>query len=50
MTNLDDPKWPQNHDEIEAFLTIFDKAGSDYDKDEIWARWYVRREQMRRKD
>lgn len=46
--NLDDPKWPQNHDEIEAFLTVFGYADHDMTKDQIWARWEARREEMRK--
>jgi ribA/ribD-fused uncharacterized protein len=47
MTNLDDPKWPQNHDEIEAFLYAFDAAEESDDKDLIWACWQLRRDKMR---
>lgn len=45
---LDNPKWPQDHDEIEAFLTVFGYADCDMSKDDIWARWEYRRDEMRK--
>jgi len=48
MTNLDDPWWPQNHDEIEAFLFIVDEVRTiDGPVSELEARWVERRDEMR---
>lgn len=48
MTNLDDPWWPQNHDEIEAFLYIVDQVRiADGSVAELEARWVERRDEMR---
>lgn len=47
MTNLDDPYWPQNHDEIEAFLTLVDTLDVLDPIDELRSCWETRRDEMR---
>jgi len=51
MTNLDDPWWPQDHDEIEAFLFIVDEVRTiDGPVSELEARWAQRRDEMRQEE
>lgn len=50
MTNLDDLWWPQNHDEIEAFLFIVDQVDPDITVGELKARWEERRDEMRQEE